>query len=85
MYKEDGGSCGGDKDAKRRTPDMCQRRETQHKGLTDGRPEKAIVPEGLTSLSTDHVVARTTAIEEEGITMYTCSRGEEYNHQTSRE
>lgn len=63
---DDGRSDGGDKDRMRTVPDRSQRRDTQHKGLTDGRPERAIVQGGLTSSSTNHVVASRAATEEAG-------------------
>lgn len=65
----------------RTAPDMSHRRDTQHKGLTDSRPEQAIVQRGLISSSTNHVVASTAATEEAG-NMGTFR--EEQNHQTSR-
>lgn len=58
---------------------MCQRRESQHKGLTHSRSEKGIVQGGLTSSSTNHVVARTAVTEEAGFSLTL-----PYNHETPR-
>lgn len=58
---------------------MCQRRERQHKGLTDSRSEKGIVQRGLTSSSTNHVLARTAVTEEAGFSLTLPS-----NHETPK-
>lgn len=60
---------------------MSHRRDTQHKGPTDSRPEQPIVQRGLISSSTNHVVASTAATEAAG---NIGTFREEQNHQTSR-
>lgn len=50
----------------RTAPDMSLRRDARHKGLTDSRPEQAIVQGGLISSSTNHVVTSTAATGEAG-------------------